>query len=78
LSLVAPLIAWFGSAEDLDRRAITFGSLGMVFGTYAYIAAFILALYLGGASAIDCAKKNWHLVEATTFFVFLFVPQNIG
>jgi len=79
LSLVISLIAWFGSAEDLDRRAITFGSLGMVFGTYAYIAAFILSLHSGGASSIDYAKKNWHLVEANTFFVFLlFVPQNIG
>ena len=79
LSLVVSLIAWFGSAEDLDRRAITFGSLGMVFGTYAYISAFILSLYTGGASSIDYAKKNWHLVEANTFFVFLlFVPQNVG
>jgi len=79
LSLVISLIAWFGSGEDLDRRAITFGSLGMAFGTYAYISAFILSLYTGGASSIDFAKKNWHLVEANTFFVFLlFVPQNIG
>ena len=79
LSLVVSLIAWFGSAEDLDRRAITFGSLGMVFGTYAYISAFIFSLYTGGASSIDYAKKNWHLVEANTFFVFLlFVPQNVG
>lgn len=79
LSLVISLIAWFGSAEDLDRRAITFGSLGMAFGTYAYISAFILSLYTGGASSIDFAKKNWHLVEANTFFVFLlFVPQNVG
>ena len=79
LSLVISLIAWFGSAEDLDRRAITFGSLGMVFGTYSYIAAFLLSLYLGGASSIDYAKKNWHLVEANTFFVFLlFVPKNVG
>jgi len=79
LSLVVSLVAWFGSAEDLDRRAITFGSLGMVFGTYAYISAFILSLYTGGASSIDYAKKNWHLVEANTFFVFLlFVPQNVG
>ena len=79
LSLVISLIAWFGSAENLDRRAITFGSLGMAFGTYAYISAFILSLYTGGASSIDFAKKNWHLVEADTFFVFLlFVPQNVG
>ena len=79
LSLVISLIAWFGSAENLDRRAITFGSFGMAFGTYAYISAFILSLYTGGASSIDFAKKNWHLVEANTFFVFLlFVPQNVG
>ena len=79
LCLVVCLIAWFGSAEDLDRRAITFGSFGMVFGTYAYTSAFILSLYTGGASSIDYAKKNWHLVEANTFFVFLlFVPQNVG
>lgn len=79
LSLVVSLIAWFGSAEDLDRKAISFGSLGMVFGTYAYISAFIFSLYTGGASSIDYAKKNWHLVEANTFFVFLlFVPQNVG
>ena len=51
----------------------------MAFGTYAYISAFILSLYTGGASSIDFAKKNWHLVEANTFFVFLlFVPQNVG
>ena len=79
LCLVVCLIAWFGSAEDLDRRAITFGSFGMVFGTYAYTSAFILSLYSGGASSINYAKKNWHLVEANTFFVFLlFVPQNVG
>lgn len=79
LCLVVCLIAWFGSAEILDRRAITFGSFGMVFGTYAYISAFILSFYTGGASSIDYAKKNWHLVEANTFFVFLlFVPQNVG
>ena len=79
LCLVVCLIAWFGSAEDLDRRAITFGSFGMVFGTYAYTSAFILSLYTGGASSINYAKKNWHLVEANTFFVFLlFVPQNVG
>ena len=71
LSLVVSLIAWFGSAEDLDRRAIIFGSLGMVLGTYTYIAAFIFSLYSGGASSIDYARKNWHLVEANTFFVFL-------
>ena len=34
-SLVSLLIAWFGSAEDLDRRAITFGSLEVVFGNWA-------------------------------------------
>ena len=79
LSLVVSLIAWFGSAEELDRMAISFGSLGMVFGTYVYIAAFILSLYSGGASSIDYAKKNWHLVEANTFLVFLlFVPQSMG
>ena len=79
MCLVVCLIAWFGSAEILDRRAIAFGSFGMVFGTYAYISAFILSLYTGGASSIDYAKKNWHLVEANTFFVFLlFVPQNVG
>ena len=79
LCLVVCLIAWFGSSEDLDRRAITFGSFGMVFGTYAYTSAFILSLYTGGASSINYAKKNWHLVEANTFFVFLlFVPQNVG
>ena len=79
LCLVVCLIAWFGSAEVLDRRAITFGSFGMVFGTYAYISALILSFYTGGASSIDYAKKNWHLVEANAFFVFLlFVPQNVG
>ena len=35
MSLVALLIAWFGSAEDLDLRAITIGSLEVVFGNWA-------------------------------------------
>ena len=35
MSLVALLIPWFGSAEDLDRRVITFSSLEVVFGNWA-------------------------------------------
>lgn len=79
LSLIISLIAWFGSSQDVDSGAINYGGVGMMLGTYVYIAAFLSSLRFGGASSIDYVKKNWHLVEANTFFIFLiFAPQNLG
>jgi hypothetical protein len=79
LSLIISLIAWFGSSVDVDSVAINYGGVGMMLGTYVYIAAFLCSLRYGGASSIDHVKKNWHLVEANTFFIFLiFAPQNLG
>ena len=79
LSLIISLIAWFGSSQDVDSGAINYGGVGMMLGTFVYIAAFLCSLRYGGDSSIDYVKKNWHLVEANTFFVFLiFAPQNLG
>ena len=49
----------------------------MMLGTYVYIAAFLSSLRFGGASSIDYVKKNWHLVEANTFFIFLILHRKI-
>ena len=78
LSLIISLIAWFGSSQDVDSGAINCGGVGMMLGTFVFIAACLCSLRYGGDSSIDYVKKNWHLVEANTFFSFFFAPQNLG
>ena len=78
-SLVIALIGWFQVSPDVDQLALNFGCLGMLYGTILYIACYFFSLRSGDTHKIDFTIKNWHLVEANTFFIFLvFAPVNLG
>ena len=77
--LVIALIGWFQVSPDVDQMALSFGCLGMLYGTILYVACYFFSLKSGDTHKINFAIKNWHLVEANTFFIFLvFAPVNLG
>ena len=77
-SLVAAIVVWFGSSNQVSRTAIGFGSLGVMYGTIIYIVCYFVSLKTGDSKKINFTTKNWHLVEANTFYVFLIVaPVNL-
>ena len=79
VSLVAALVVWFRSSPEVDITAVGFGNLGVMYGTMIYIVCYIVSLKTGDTASIDFRTKNWHLVEANTFYVFLvFAPVNLG
>ena len=79
VSLVMALVIWFQSSPDVDISAVSFGSLGVMYGTMIYIVCYIVSLWTGDTEQIDFRVKNWHLVEANTFYIFLvFAPVNLG
>ena len=73
------MVIWFQSSPEVDRTAVSFGSLGVMYGTMIYIVCYIVSLKTGDTASIDFRTKNWHLVEANTFYIFLvFAPVNLG
>ncbi len=77
-SLVAAIVVWFGSSSQMSRTAIGFGSLGVMYGTIIYIVCYFVSLKTGDSKEINFTTKNWHLVEANTFYIFLIVaPVNL-
>ena len=79
VSLVAALVVWFRSSPEVDVTAVGFGNLGVMYGTMIYIVCYIVSLKTGDTASIDFRTKNWHLVEANTFYIFLvFAPVNLG
>ena len=79
VSLVAALVGWFGSSPQVDITSVSFGSISVMYGTMIYIVCYIVSLWTGDTEQIDFRLKNWHLVEANTFYIFLvFAPVNLG
>ena len=78
-SLVIALIGWFGVSPGVDQLALSFGSLGTLYGTCLYVVCYFFSLRNGDSHKINFSIKNWHLIEANTFFIFLiFAPVNLG
>ena len=79
VSLVAALVMWFQSSPQVDISAVAFGNLGVMYGTMIYIVCYIVSLKTGDTAKINFRVKNWHLVEANTFYIFLvFAPVSLG
>tara|TARA_Y100000588_G_scaffold288578_1_gene306997 strand:- start:3124 stop:3666 length:543 start_codon:yes stop_codon:yes gene_type:complete len=79
VSLVAALAIWFKSSPQVDLSAVGFGSIGILYGTMIYIGCYMVSLKTGETDQINFRVKNWHLVEANTFYIFLvFAPVNLG
>ena len=79
VSLVAALVGWFQSSPQVDITAVAFGSISVMYGTIIYIVCYIVSLWTGDTDQINFRVKNWHLVEANTFYIFLvFAPVNLG
>ena len=79
VGLVLALLAWYQTSPDVNREAIGFGCMGVFYGIVIYIHCYFLSLLLGGSEEINFPVKNWHLIEANTFYIFLiFAPVNLG
>ncbi len=79
VSLVMALVIWFQSSPQVDINAVAFGSISVMYGTMIYIVCYIVSLWTGDTDQINFRVKNWHLVEANTFYIFLvFAPVNLG
>ncbi len=79
VSLVAALVGWFQSSPEVDINAVAFGSISVMYGTMIYIVCYIVSLWTGDTDQINFRVKNWHLVEANTFYIFLvFAPVNLA
>ena len=49
-----------------------------MYGTMIYIVCYFVSLKTGDSRKINFTIKNWHLVEANTFYIFLIVaPVNL-
>ena len=51
--------------------AANYGNKGMFLGIYLYCIAYFLSLHTGESEKINFKLKNWHLVEAFTFYLFM-------
>ena len=79
VSLVTALVEWFMSSPKVDITAVAFGCISVMYGTMIYIVCYIVSLWTGDTDQINFRVKNWHLVEANTFYIFLvFAPVNLG
>ena len=78
ISLIVALVIWFQTSPEVDSRALSFGILGILYGTVIYIFCYFVSLMTGEVSSINFTVKNWHLVEANSFFIFLvFAPVSL-
>ena len=67
------------SSSGSGNPSVSFGSISVMYGTMIYIACYIVSLWTGDTDQINFRVKNWHLVEANTFYIFLvFAPVNLG
>lgn len=48
-----------------------YANFGMLYGSGLYIFSFILSLYTKQFHLINFKLKNWHLIEAFSFYVFM-------
>lgn len=73
--IVVSLISWFGN-DNTDELSNVVGpvlvaSLGVMYGTFIYLVAYIVSLGCKRRADINVKKMNWHLMEVNSFLIFL-------
>ena len=74
------IVLWFtsGGGYEEGRAAIYTCALTMTWGSFFYLGAYIVSLYLGTQEQGNYQTKTWHLSEGAVFFIFLvFAPVGI-
>ena len=72
------LYSSFGSDPNFDNIGVNqflelanYANYGLLYGGSLYIFSFLLSLYTNEFHKINFKLRNWHLVEAFSFYVFM-------
>lgn len=57
--------------KDRFTELANYANYGLLYGCSLYIFSFLLSLYTNEFYKINFKLKNWHLVEAFSFYVFM-------
>ena len=79
LGVVIGLATWYSSGLNPTVASIRFSCLIIMYSLMVYVLAYLFSYYTGETKNINFSIKNWHLVETSTFFIFLmFAPISIS
>ncbi len=77
--IVMGLAIWYQSGVNPTVLPIRFSCLILMYSLMVYVLAYLFSYYTGETKNINFSIKNWHLVETSTFFIFLmFAPISIS
>ena len=74
VSVVASIILFFLSigAPETIGASLLIGCFGLFYGLIIHIGCYLCALKRERIDRLNYGVKNWHLVELTSFFLFIF------
>ena len=79
IGVLIGLIQWLSSGLNPTVQNIQFSTLMMLYSLILYIFTYLYSVYINEVKKPDYMKKNWHLAEASSFYLFLiFAPISIS
>jgi hypothetical protein len=71
------VLKWFWESSFSDDQSIKdtliFASVGLLYGSSIYIAAYLIAFQKRSTSDVDAGLMNWHFLEINAFLYFLII-----
>lgn len=77
-SLLCILVGLISLFKGNSQMGLMTAALGLIYGLLIHLSCFIAACHKERTSEYNFALINWHWIEATAFFIFMFLaPQTI-
>ena len=77
-SLLCILVGLISLFRGNSQMGLMTAALGLIYGLLIHLSCFIAACHKERTSEYNFALINWHWIEATAFFIFMFLaPQTI-
>ena len=77
-SLLCILVGLITLFQGNSQLGLMTAALGLIYGLLIHLSCFIAACHKERASEYNFALINWHWIETTAFFIFMFLaPQTI-
>jgi len=77
-SLLCILVGLISLFKGNSQMGLMTAALGLIYGLLIHLSCFIAACHKERTSEYNFALINWHWIETTAFFIFMFLaPQTI-
>ena len=79
VGLAIGLASWYHGGVNPSPGPLRFSCLTIMYSLMIYVLSYLFSYYTAETRDINFSIKNWHLVETSTFFIFLiFAPISIS